>query len=293
MHPARPLPPPTLANLYPPARGYRYFDAPDGSRFAATTALEDPTAAWWLAEHALLAYDHPARVRETLAGVRVEVFEHAASSSFAFAVIHPDHAILAFRGTEAMTPGDPLRKLRQVARDWLVDAQIARCPWPDGLQVHAGFARALDALWPGIQAVLPVAPRWWCCGHSLGGALAALAALRMRDLTQLAGVITCGQPAAGDAALAAALDRLPLLRIVNACDVVPELPPALLGYAHGGALHHLDPHRRAQYASTLRRHLLRLPGNLRHGLGALTPIELIDHAPLHYVIKCYNAAYCR
>lgn len=34
----------------------------------------------------------------------------------------------------------------------------------------------------------------------------------------------------------------------------------------------------------------RLPGNLRHGLGALTPIESIGHAPLHYAIKCFNSA---
>lgn len=293
MHPARPLPPPTLANLYPPARGYRYFDAPDGWRFAATTALEDPTAAWWLAEHALLAYDHPAHVREALTGVRVEVFEHAASSSFAIAVIRSDHAILAFRGTEAMTPGDPLRKLRQVARDWLIDAQIARRPWPGGMQVHAGFAQALDALWPVVETVLPAAASWWCCGHSLGGALAALAALRLHDRGRLAGAITFGQPAVGDQVLAAALDPLPLLRVVNACDVVPQLPPVLLGYQHGGAARHLAADRRANYAGTVRRHLLRLPGNLRHGIGALTPIELIDHAPLHYAIRCYNAAFCR
>jgi len=40
----------------------------------------------------------------------------------------------------------------------------------------------------------------------------------------------------------------------------------------------------------LKRHLLRLPRNLRHGLGALTPIELIDHAPLYYAVKSYNHA---
>lgn len=287
----RPLPPPTLTALYPPVPGYRYFDAPDGSRFDPAATPGEARTAWWLAEHALLAYEHPARVREVLAPARIETIEHVASSSFAYALIEPDHAILAFRGTEAMRPGDTWRKLGQVARDWLVDAQIARRPWPGGAQVHAGFAQALDALWPAIEALLPASTRWWCCGHSLGGALAALAALRVQAAQRLAGVLTYGQPATGDERLASALDALPLLRIVNACDVVPELPPALLGYRHGGHLRHLDADRRQQYASTLRRHLQRLPANLRHGLGALTPIELIDHAPLHYAIKCYNAAF--
>ena len=90
---------------------------------------------------------------------------------------------------------------------------------------------------------------------------------------------------------AAALARLPLLRVVNACDLVPEMPPETLGYRHAGKLLHLDASHRQNYARSVRSFWSRLPGNLRHGIGALTPIELRDHAPLHYAIKCFNAAW--
>jgi triacylglycerol lipase len=289
----RPLPPPTLAALYPPIRGYRYFDAPEGWAFEASAAVDAPQQAWWLAEHALLAYERSAKVAATLSAqaYRTEFARDRSSSSFAYAAIGADHGILAFRGTEALTPGDSWRKLASVARDWWIDTRVQRVACSHGGQAHAGFQHALDAVWPQLREVLGQAPLWWCTGHSLGGALAALAAARVRDAgAQLAGAITFGQPRVGNDACAEGLAELPLLRVVNACDLVPELPPEALGYRHAGTLRHLDAGRRQNYGRSVRSYWSRLPGNLRHGVGALTPIELTDHAPLHYVVKCFNAA---
>lgn len=289
----RPLPPPTLAALYPPIRGYRYFDAPARWAFTARADVSDLQQAWWLAEHALLAYERSAKVASVLGarGYRSVIARDRSSSGFAYAAIAGDHGILAFRGTEALTPGDSWRKLASVARDWWVDARVQRVDSGHGGQVHGGFHSALDAIWPVLSEVLGEAPVWWCTGHSLGGALAALAAVRLANAgSQLAGAITFGQPRVGDADSAARLAQLPLLRVVNACDLVPELPPEALGYRHAGLLRHLDAVRRENYSRSLRSYWSRLPRNLRHGIGALTPIELSDHAPLHYVVKCFNAA---
>ena len=55
------------------------------------------------------------------------------------------------------------------------------------------------------------------------------------------------------------------------------------------AISGLDEARAYLREPTLRAHLREFPRTLRHGPGALTPIELIDHAPLHYAIKCHNA----
>lgn len=288
----RPLPPPTLANLYPPIPGHRYFDAP-GWVFDPGAALGDARLAWWLAEHALLAYERAGPVQLALAacGYRVHQVRHRASGGVAYAAIAQDHGILAFRGTEAIKPGDPLRKLSAVARDWWTDARVKQVPCAHGGRVHEGFQKALDALWPELGAVLAQAPRWWCCGHSLGGALAALAGARVVDAgAALAGTLTYGQPRVGDVELARHLDRLPLLRIVNASDLVPDMPPESLGYRHAGALRHLDPERHRDYGQRMRDYFAQLQTHLRGGLAALTPIELVDHAPLGYVVKAYNEA---
>ncbi|MEZ5469423.1 MAG: lipase family protein [Lysobacterales bacterium] len=294
MQARRPLPPPTLAALYPPIAGYRYFDAPGGIRFNPQLELHAQQQAWWLSEHALLAYAHARSIQSCLAsnGWHCSIARDCSSGSSAHVALGDDWGLIAFRGTEALKPGDSWRKISAVARDWWTDAQIRKVRWSGGGEVHRGFLRALDGLWPQLRPALTGDRRWWLCGHSLGGALATLAATRVLDAgARLAGSISFGQPRVGDDECAAALARLPLLRVVNACDLVPEMPPETLGYRHAGKLLHLDASHRQNYARSVRSFWSRLPGNLRHGIGALTPIELRDHAPLHYAIKCFNAAW--
>ena len=289
----RALPPPTLESLYPPIRDYAYFDAHESLPFASESGAGSAHNRWWMAEHALLAYDTPARIETRLGqlGYSVRVAEHARSGSFAYAAWGPGHGVLAFRGTEAMTPGDSLPKLRDVVRDWLTDARFKRVRFEDTGTVHGGFAGAFEGVWGELEPQLAQAPCWWCTGHSLGGALAALAAVRVRRRGHaLAGAVTFGQPRTGDSVFTGFLATLPLTRVVNACDLVPRLPPEALGFGHAGTLVHLDAGEYESYGASLGRHLLGLPRNLRHGVGALTPRDLIDHAPLHYAIKCFNAA---
>ncbi|MCI1711828.1 MAG: lipase family protein [Chiayiivirga sp.] len=289
---ARSLPPPSLATLNPPIRGYRYFAAAAHWPFVSGQGIDSLRNTWWMAEHALLAYAEPGVVLAALEAhdYRVQVFQDPASSGHAYVAVTADHAVLAFRGTETVNPGDAPGKIIEVARDWRVDARFGQVPLAEVGLAHGGFVSALDALWPQIEPCLALAPRWWCTGHSLGGALAALAALRLhRAGHALAGAITFGQPRCGDRVLAQALDALPLRRVVNGCDLVPRLPPSRLGFKHGGQRLHLDAQRLRDYGATLRAHLREFPRTLRHGPGALTPIELIDHAPLHYAIKCHNA----
>lgn len=290
----RPLPPPTLSSLYPPIPGYRYFDAPNSTRFDPLQPVLAAEQAWWLSEHALLAYAHARTIQSRLAelGYRVLIARDRSSGSFAYAAIAADHGVLAFRGTEALKPGDSWHKLGAVVRDWWIDAQVRQQPWAHGGRVHSGFLHALDRLWPQLAPLLDRDRPWWLCGHSLGGALAALASARVRDAgADLAGTISFGQPRVGDPHCAAQLHALPILRLVNACDGVPNMPPERLGYRHAGQLRHLDASHRQNYARSIRSFWSRLPGNLRHGIGALTPIELCDHSPLHYAVKCFNAAW--
>lgn len=182
----------------------------------------------------------------------------------------PRAAFVSFRGTEA--------KIDDVLTD--VKIELVKPAWDKEAPylVHAGFDDALDLIWndgadrnqkpqdgllTGLKKLgvfeqrLPI----WVSGHSLGGALAALASLRLlHDLKRLghgnllAATHTFGQPRVGDLACATILDSaLPqrYFRSVNNRDVVPRVPlpesPDLLKklkergsdfqvypYAHGG-----------------------------------------------------------
>jgi hypothetical protein len=292
----RPLPPPTLGNLNPPARGYRYFDHAlrglDRER-----CLECARTRWLLAECALLAYDDEVAIRTAFAGWARAVTPLAddPQAGFGFAAeLDTDDVVLAFRGTQVFNPGDPPRKFRAVAANLLTDGDVGRVELDDGSLVHRGFHRATCALVSSLRAsgLVDAPRRWWLCGHSLGGAIAVLAADALHALPgqTVAGVLTLGQPRVGDARHAARLSALPfpILRIVHGCDAVPAIPPERLGFAHVPGERVILPERRAAYGTTVLQHVLGTWGRLRHGIGALSPVALQDHAPLTYATHCFN-----
>lgn len=116
--------------------------------------------------------------------------------------------IVAFRGTES-----------DQWKDMLTDARVAQIPWKwSAGQVHAGFAAAVEAIWPKLTVVVDKLAQTrtvWFCGHSLGAALATLAADRY---ARSRGVCTFGSPRMGSPALAAAFTQKfvnKTLRFVN------------------------------------------------------------------------------
>jgi hypothetical protein len=290
----RPLPPATLDNLNPPVRGYRYFDHADAS-LDGDAGIGSVKNRWLLAEHALLAYEDEKRIRAELAARTRSVLALSGNAHRGFgfvADIDGTNALLAFRGTQVFKPGDALSKFRAVARDYWTDARIERRPLSEGAWVHAGFADSSNELMEQLQSsgLLASPRRWWLAGHSLGGALAVLAAERLASLPgqQVIGVATYGQPRVGNDRHAARLGHLPLCRVVHGCDAVPTLPPTRLGFAHAPSEHVLMPARRNNYPLTVLQHILGYWQRWRFGLGALTPVALMDHAPLYYVTHCYN-----
>ncbi|WP_019634799.1 lipase family protein [Actinomadura atramentaria] len=172
--------------------------------------------------------------------------------------------VVAFRGTEP----DQLR-------DWLSDGEALLIPHASGRgRVHQGFHLALDAVWPQVaDAVAAPGRTVWFTGHSLGGALAVLAAARLyfADPCRSAdGVCTFGQPRACDAALADAYDealRGRTHRFVNNNDLVARLPPDPF-YRHVAEEKYIDadgrllpkpPSLLARLADELEGHLQRFP----------------------------------
>lgn len=137
-------------------------------------------------------------------------------------------AVLIFRGTE------------QHIEDTFTDLTLGTLPSNTGkVEVHQDFEQALDAVWREIETALkPLTCPIFYTGHSLGAALATLAAARQPPTA----LYTFGSPRVGDADFVASLKGIAdnIHRIVNGNDIVTTLPPAMLGFQHVSTLHTLN-----------------------------------------------------
>jgi hypothetical protein len=159
--------------------------------------------------------------------------------------------------TVADLPGVDVRAFVEVdeARDrqWVVvrgtanlknaaeDADYAKVEAPElDVPVHEGFVEDARAVWSFARPLLRPGLPTRLTGHSLGGALAVLLAMRLRvDGVPLDRVVTFGQPKVTTEAGVALFRDLPLLRVVNHDDPVPLLPWETPGAALGGLFRHL------------------------------------------------------
>jgi hypothetical protein len=144
-----------------------------------------------------------------------------------------DGVVVAFRGTLPLDGPFNLPKLL----DWVNDinaAPVAGAGLP-GL-VHRGFLGSLDSLWPAVRdqakrrlTLAGPAAGLLVTGHSKGGAVAALAAMRFKAEVGLTPrVVTFAAPKAGNTAFASAYNAAVLdhTRYEYAEDIVPHLPPS-------------------------------------------------------------------
>ena len=149
-----------------------------------------------------------------------------------------DEVIIAFRGTLPYNSGaqDPDAQALSL-EDWLNDANFAPQADPELGQVHKGFRDSFYALWPAIQGQIKIwqaagkldaGAKVYVTGHSKGGALAMLAAAKLRadQLLPVTEVDTFGAPRVGGADFAARYAALGVngIRYENQDDVVPHVP---------------------------------------------------------------------
>ena len=249
--------------------------------------------AWWLADAALLTYWSPADVKSRFKAAGFEAQSIDCEGTQCYIATGMGAAIVAFRGTQP-----------DQWRDILDDIRVALVPWdrPD-TRVHAGFKDALNRLWPQLGPLvseLGRTMRVWFTGHSLGAALATLAADRFPGT---AGVVTVGLPRVGDPRFAAQFDArfgARALRYVRNTDVVTQVPtPLPLPYRHVGDLRQIA--RDGTILSqrpTLAHFISDLVGDLERlrdviealETGALrrAPAFLLDHMPAGYAVDIWN-----
>mgnify|MGYP002623839280 CR=1 FL=1 len=149
-----------------------------------------------------------------------------------FASANDEHVVIAFRGSTEQ-------------REWTRGRHFALVQAGPG-RAHEGFSKLLDAIWQPLLAILydtRAADRHlWLTGHSAGGALALIAAMRLEHLGfRPAMTATFGSPRVLDGIAAASIES-PVYRVENADDPVPHVPwPSTGGYSHAGTAVRLMP----------------------------------------------------
>ena len=146
--------------------------------------------------------------------------------------------VIAFRGSEETG-----------VSDWITDLKFIQQLYPFApkeapkMEVHYGFTEAYASVRDAVLKAAKDTPhkKVVCVGHSLGGALATLAAMDIR-LNVPGKEVSCytfGSPKVGDANFAAHYNQCvpQTTRVVNASDLVPNIPP--FGYEHVGQLLHI------------------------------------------------------
>jgi len=206
-----------------------------------------------------------------------------AEGSHALAAINPgtSNVIVAFCGTDQ----DPT--------DILVDLKAWPRNWPGGGKVYDGFYRAFNRIWPKIDSWLEAHPaQLLFTGHSLGAALATLAA-SARTPSKL---ITFGSPRVGDAEFVKTLRGCEILRYVDCCDIISQLPPEIAGFNHCGDLHYIDQTGNIlsdasteSIASDRIRARVEYTFEYSWRVGSVAVRDLADHSPINYVFALQAA----
>ncbi len=215
-----------------------------------------------------------------------------ATGTHARITAYEDCTVIAFRGTASL-------------RDWITDAEfpLRSLPGTKG-RVHAGFWQAVESVLGAIQArvgggattggtVVCDGKPMVLTGHSLGGALAVLAAFRLANLGYpVRAVYTFGQPRVGDRAFAeayAARLGARTFRAVNQNDVVPRVPGVLLGYHHAGVEAFINVTGRLVLNPSLAGHLVSDALGLYRAYRRLEDVLITDHFVDRYVAALREA----
>lgn len=153
----------------------------------------------------------------------------------------PNVVLLVFRGSE-------LKPAMNDLSDWAHDSNAklqGGNEWGGG-KVHKGFAKGANSVWVKVSSTTALyagaRKPAFVCGHSLGGALATLAAFRLSNkIGNVRGLYTYGSPRVGDGDFRQAFAKKSFVygRWVNDRDPAPVLPPERLGFIQIGKMHRL------------------------------------------------------
>lgn len=300
-------------HLFDPGEASEFFEFHPGPHFAPEVSCFHPGNALWLAEFSRLIYRQDERERTRPPGylrrngfltqrgtgwveADADFFQGGSTEAALLTNESLGCAALIFRGTLGFL-------------DAVTDGGFVAVPWEGTGNVHVGFKTALNEVWPRLaERLRGLRGPLFFAGHSLGGALATLAAARCLATPGLpppTAVYSFGSPRVGDRPFAESLATVPHHRVVNDGDCVASVPPAFSlplfpQYHHSGQMHRLRP------ATDMEVHPLLLDlaedQNPVSGFfdfiqtvanlfteakrpGSALPGPLLDHSPVNYVAR--------
>jgi GTP-binding protein EngB required for normal cell division len=159
-------------------------------------------------------------------------------SLIALSGILDEELIIAFRGTVIAKKEQPFKSWQEMFINMIcnglavADSSHYQSKYNhhayEGM-VHPGFAWLLEKFLPDIQYIIKNSNAKQICltGHSLGGALATLAAYRLINNFPIISVYTFGSPRVGDQDFKERYKRYKIthFRFENKNDIIPHLPP--------------------------------------------------------------------
>jgi triacylglycerol lipase len=243
-----------IVNLFRPDSTFPYFKILRDRPFQPLQSEFSRVNATWAAHASMLIYNPDEDLLErSLESAGFSNFERILSpegsrcDTNSFMARAQGWTLVCFRGTSFL--GD---QGLGCFKDLFTDLKFLGTAFDTGGQVHRGFLEALNDVWLPMGDILMKVirdhpgHRVWLTGHSMGAALATLAAARLARETgpDFGGVYTFGSPRAGDEVFTHGINW-PVSRVVHAEDVITQLPMKPLmkknPYDHAGQYIGLRP----------------------------------------------------
>lgn len=156
-----------------------------------------------------------------------EIIKYKNNHTIAYICVHKGtrQVVVAFRGSDDRD-------------DWKTNFSLFKMKSPLNREVHSGFQKAYDSIKEGLEAYLKELSGWtaYMTGHSLGGALATIAAVQLG--IKFKEVVVFGAPRVFGSNNEINLSNYNVIRYVNKADIVCRVPT--IGYAHSGDCYFID-----------------------------------------------------
>ena len=255
-------------NIFNPGKAKDFFQVSTPPPFELDKTQFSRANAWWLSEFSRLIYlkgdDEADLIQQTRSrnlflhkiGMEERWFYNGKYVQCVIIGTLPGHgkpfSVLVFRGTQGRIS------------NWFFNLNTTLSPWLSGGSVHKGFKLLLMDAWGEIEWQLnKLSEPVYYAGHSLGGALAVLAA----SLKKPEAVYTFGSPRIGNSDFVRTTKHLNIYRVVNPKDIVAGVI-SIPGIMHVGE---------AQYLTAPK-----ITNSQRSWFEA--PAFLADHSPSNYTV---------